>query len=119
MQMRCIGSKVEELRVGHLHTLVHLFWTLHHFVEVIVDTGLKTHFTGGLADEIEARAHGAKRGVDVLARLYASGRKDDQMLGAEGLEKAHRFARVRYDFLVLSRIVHRSAERDRRDRQVS
>src|ERR1700730_17292222 len=112
MEMSGIGREVEKLGIGQLHALVNFFRALHHFVEVIVDSGLKTHLIGCLADEVEAFAHGAKRGVDVLAILDAAGRKNYQVLGAESLEKAHGFARVCYDLLVLSRIIHPSAERN-------
>src|ERR1700730_9279906 len=86
---------------------------------MVVHSGLKAHLTGGLANAIEARTHGAETRLDILARFHARGRKYDEMLRAEGLQKPHGLASLFDHGLVLRRIVDRSAKRNCRHMQVA
>ena len=92
VKVRGIGSEVKKPGIGLLHAPVHLFRSLHHFIQVVVKTRLKAHLTGGFANQIEPLTHGLKPGVQVLPRLHAAGRKHHQMMRAEALQEPHGFA---------------------------
>src|SRR5207244_12793495 len=65
VQVSRVRSEVEELGVGHRHAFVHLFGTLHHFIQVVMDARLEPHLPGGLPDEIKPGAHCAESGVGI------------------------------------------------------
>ena len=119
VQVGRVREKVDELRIRHAHAAVYLVRSLHHFIQVVVDAGLKTHFARRLPDEIKPGAHGPERGIGVLPRFDSRRRKDDQMARAEILQEPHRLPRTLDNALVLRRVVHRASKRNRGDIKIA
>src|SRR5579884_576794 len=79
---------------------------------MIVDAGAKAHLASSFSDPIEPQTHGAEPRVHVGARLHASWRKYNQILGAKYLKEAHGFTSSFYDGSVLRGIIHGTAKRN-------
>src|SRR6185437_4206608 len=69
------------------HALVELAGGLDELAHVVMEAGAEAHVIGGGADGVEAIAHGLEAfGRDAFV---AVGREDDEVTGAEVLEKGH------------------------------
>ncbi len=95
VEVRGIGRKPEQFRVGHRHAAAHLFLGLNHLAHVVVQAGAETHFPGDFAELVVRFAHRLKAG---LREVRAVGRENDHDLGVEILQEIHGGTRVGVTF---------------------